>query len=746
MATGRAAARHLRRIAGVALVVAALVPAGPARGQTHDPSQGPGGPILVVASPGDPFSRYYAEILRAEGLNEFAVTDATALSAASLAPYQVVLLAGGGALNDAQVGALDQWVRAGGNLVAFRPAANLAALLGLSDDDGDLSEGYLKVDTGQAAGAGVTGATMQFHGTADHRAAPGATTLATLYADAVTPTAFPAVTLRSVGGAGGQAAAFMYDLARSVVLTRQGNPAWVGQKRDLSTESIRPVDLFFGAAPADPQPDWLDRDKVAIPQADEQQRLLANLITLMNADRTPLPRFWYLPRGERAAVVMTGDDHFMDNTTGQFEAFKAASPAGCSVPDWQCVRATSYLLSGLPFSDAAARAYEQQGFELALHLNTECRDYTTPSLEANWQEQLAQFRAKWGVAAPRTLRTHCVTWSDWAGEPRAALRHGVRFDTNYYYAGEAWVQDRPGVFTGSGFPMRFADLDGSLIDVYQATTQMTDESGMDYPVHIAALLDGALGPQGYYGVFTVNMHTDFFPHEGATAIVEAAQARGVPIVSSVQMLTWLDGRNGSSFQDVGFDRGQLRFRIAPAAGARGLEAMVPARSASGPLLGLTADGAPVSTTPRSVKGVDYAVFPAAAATYAASYVAPAAPAGAAAERPGAGPGASQRIRASARGRIRLGVTCRRTARACRITVRLRHRGKVIARKRVRVAAGKRAVVTLKLPRRVRARLQRRGALRLTAVITGQRAGGKPVRRKLRVLAHDNPRSSARPAG
>ena len=46
-----------------------------------------------------------------------------------------------------------------------------------------------------------------------------------------------------------------------------------------------------------------------MPQADEQQRLLANLITEMNLDKAPLPRFWYLPRGEKAAVVLTGDDH-----------------------------------------------------------------------------------------------------------------------------------------------------------------------------------------------------------------------------------------------------------------------------------------------------------------------------------------------------------------------------------------------------------------------------------------------------
>ncbi len=56
--------------------------------------------------------------------------------------------------------------------------------------------------------------------------------------------------------------------------------------------------------------------------------------------------------------------------------------------------------------------------------------------------------------------------------------------------------------------MRFATRNGDLIDVYQATTQMTDESGQSYPFTIDTLLDNAVGPLGYYGVFTANMHTD----------------------------------------------------------------------------------------------------------------------------------------------------------------------------------------------------------------------------------------------
>ena len=56
------------------------------------PAMGPGGPIQVITDPADPFGRYYAEILRAEGLNEFDVTDGP-VTAAKLAGHSVVILA-----------------------------------------------------------------------------------------------------------------------------------------------------------------------------------------------------------------------------------------------------------------------------------------------------------------------------------------------------------------------------------------------------------------------------------------------------------------------------------------------------------------------------------------------------------------------------------------------------------------------------------------------------------------------------
>ena len=75
------------------------------------------------------------------------------------------------------------------------------------------------VDTSSGSGAGIVNQTIQFHGTADRYVLNGGASIATLYSNSTTATTNPAVTIRNVGSNGGQAAAFTYDLARSVVYT-----------------------------------------------------------------------------------------------------------------------------------------------------------------------------------------------------------------------------------------------------------------------------------------------------------------------------------------------------------------------------------------------------------------------------------------------------------------------------------------------------------------------------------------------
>src|SRR5207248_5846695 len=153
------------------------------------------------------------------------------------------------------------------------------------------------------------------------------------------------------------------------------------------TDVIRPDDLFF--------PDYVDLNKVQIPQADEQQRLLANMITQFSLEKKPLPRFWYLPNGKKAAIVYTLDDHATASAIKDvFNKFIANSPANCSVTNWECLRGTSWFYLGSNLNDSEAATYNGQGFEMGVHIQNGCTNFNSfAQLNQTYTNTLNQFQA-----------------------------------------------------------------------------------------------------------------------------------------------------------------------------------------------------------------------------------------------------------------------------------------------------------------------------------------------------------------
>lgn len=579
---------------------------------------GPGGPILIVTDIStNPFSKYYTEILRAEGLNEFDVAELSDISARIISHYNVIIV-GDIPVSEKQTAFLTTWVEKGGILIAFRPDSLLYHLFGIQQKEKKvLADKYISINAGIAAGAGITNETLQYHGEADIYTLSEAFSLATLYSDAATATPHPAVTSHNVGA--GSAIAFAYDLARSVVYTRQGNPEWRGLKSNIAQGPIRSNDLFINKSGTDSLHDYIDFDKITIPQADEQQRFLCNLI--LKTSPIPLPRFWYLPKALKAAIVMTGDDHNLFGTSARFEKYLKSGPnTADDVKNWNAVRATSYLYSKNRMSDEQAKYYQDQGFEIALHLFTSCADWTPKSLDDEWTAQLSEFREKYpDISKPVTNRTHCMCWSDWATQAKVQAQHGIHLDVNYYYWPGEWIRNRPGLFTGSAIPMRFADMDGTVIDCYQAPTQIVDEADINFTTFTNQLLDKALGEEGYYGAFVANMHTDISNHPGSDIIIASALKRKVPVISAKQLLTWVEGRNNSSFGSISWNGQQLSFYVLAAPGSENMKAMLPVASESGKLFSISKSGSPISFTTEIIKGVNYAFFDAVTGNYTAFY-------------------------------------------------------------------------------------------------------------------------------
>ena len=176
--------------------------------------------------------------------------------------------------------------------------------------------------------------------------------------------------------------------------------------------------------------------KVHIPQADEQQRLLANLITVMARDRMPMPRFWYFPKTYKAVLVATGDDHAGGGTAGRMSTYAAASPPGCSVALWECAAVHVLRLPGLAADQQPGGVVQQPGLRdrgapaERLHQLLVAGEPAVDVRPTSWPPGRSKYTS---VPSPTTSRYHCIVWSDWVSQPKAELASGIRLDTNYYY-------------------------------------------------------------------------------------------------------------------------------------------------------------------------------------------------------------------------------------------------------------------------------------------------------------------------
>jgi hypothetical protein len=276
-----------------------------AHAQLPTPSQ----PILIVRDSGssDLYQNFLPELLATEGLNGFQSAQLTQLTASFLSSYDVIVLPHL-ALGAAQASLLQNYVNNGGTLIGLRPDPQLASVFGVAASSATLADGWLKINTNTLQGSGLVSQAMKFHGTADLYSLQAAEAVATLFQTPVTATTSPAVAINHFGQ--GQAILFSFDLTQSVVLLRQGNPAWAGYPNNHDGfQTMRASQMFMDIGTGAFWNDLGDSALNDVPQADEQLRLLSNAIVVVNAAKRPLPRLWYFPNQARALLLMTGDQH-----------------------------------------------------------------------------------------------------------------------------------------------------------------------------------------------------------------------------------------------------------------------------------------------------------------------------------------------------------------------------------------------------------------------------------------------------
>ena len=573
-------------------------------------------PILILGTRED-FSLYTREILKAEGFNN--LYDIKLLSQWERSPsilneYKAVIL-GASDIPDMLFGLIDEYVKSGGGLIAFKPCQKLAPIAGLAKTSGTLDDAYIKLSPGGLT-AGLVDDTMQFHGSADLYILNGARQIAALCADARTPTAHPAVTLNEYGL--GQAVAFAYNLPMSVALTRQGNPALAGVEAD-GIPGLRAAEMFAGG--------WLDASKNNVNQADEQMRLLSRCVEHLTADAAPLPRLWYFPDALKCMAVLTndGEENGEADLAVQFDEIEAGQA---------CM--TLYIMRPERVSAGKAAEWAARGHEISGHPDGayQSGDPSWETMDALLGAMKAGIKSKYG-ADMRTVSNHFFIWcgrdgagrADFAAQAKIEERHGILMDMNYAdydinnTYGERYL-GRDGNFTGSGLPMRFADSGGNVINVYQTLTNVYDQQYLEaddkegFFVRFKNILDGSLDG-GAYSVVAIKAHNCewYWTREPILKMLDYAAERRVPVRTAEKLLDFLLLKDAAGFENVRYRDGTLSFGVSSPGAACGLTLMIPRAHAGKTLRRIEADGVEIRPDFRTVKGKEYAFVVLGVATY-----------------------------------------------------------------------------------------------------------------------------------
>ena len=325
---------------------------------------------------------------------------------------------------------------------------------------------------------------------------------------------------------------------------------------------------------------------------------------------------------------MSGDDHSPERPRRhglRLRAIQAAEPAGCVVATGSASARRLHLPREQLLPRRRRRRTSADGFEVGaarlVRLGCTIGDPTAAAVADDaFDTQLAQFGARYtGVPAP--LESHPLRRVDPTGRPppRSSSPAGSGWTRTTTTSRRSWIGAQPGFMTGGGFPMRFADTDGTPIDVYQA------EHEHERRGRARRSGDGQRAAR----------QRD--RHERLLRRLRGEHAQRLPALNPLPRRSSPPPRHAASRSSptsscsTGGRAQRLDHRLDVGTRARsrsprpsgpaptGCRPSFPPRARTARCNGLTCGGSPTSYTVQTIKGVQYAMFAAVSGTCQAQY-------------------------------------------------------------------------------------------------------------------------------
>ena len=431
----------------------------------------------------------------------------------------------------------------------------------------------------------------------------------------------------------GTAVLFSFDLTQSIVLLRQGNPAWAGYPDTHDgNNTLRASQMFMDAPSGQFWNDLGDNGLSDVPQADEEMRLFSNAITLTNAAKRPLPRLWYYPKQAPALVLMTGDHHG-DPSSNSSAEISAVQAAGGDFQEYLWMDPVGAITS------SSVQTWQGQGNSFGVHFDDTAQVDASGvgGSAANWSgmnsvmsADLAALPSAFPTVTnpPITNRDHYLIWvsnnasgtQDQTAQAELFQNYGIKMDSSFSAFPNRW-----GYMNGSGLPMKFlSTTSGTVIPVYEQATEYEDDvqlSNLAYSLdwnlataqtHYQKSISDSLTK--YNTVVQFLFHPDHFVtvdtsgngnyQTFAASVLSYAQSNNVPMVTVDSWATFWAARAATTISEPTFSSGTLSFTVtgAPA----NLSLLIPEVSGAQVVSGVKVDGSSATFSVATLQGVMYA--------------------------------------------------------------------------------------------------------------------------------------------
>ncbi len=331
---------------------------------------------------------------------------------------------------------------------------------------------------------------------------------------------------------------------------------------------------------------------------------------------------WYFPDTLKCLVTLNNDGE--DSKEVEFgPQFKDVDARGAKM--------TLYIKEPGYISKAWVETWAKKGFEISGHPD-DTRQAENPdwgTMDSVYKALRNELKSNYGIMSMQTVTNHWFVWCgktsdgvrDFASQARIEENNGVGLDCNYahydngsdqgHFLGEMGTHQ--GNYTGSGLSMKFADVNGKVINVFQQLNNVYDQQYMEHKDQdgyyncFKGLMDRSLNDE-VYSFISVRAHNNeyYFSKIPLMNSLDYANSKGIPVWTELKLLEFLRVKEEASFTDINWTDNQLSFKIKSSlTHDNGLSCLLPYAYNGTAINKITVNGVTQPLSVKSIKGYKY---------------------------------------------------------------------------------------------------------------------------------------------